>query len=220
MTNKADAAQAKLNDRIAKGREKLIHVAMKLFAEKGFDGVTVRDISAAADVSVGLINHHFVSKEGLRQAVDEYFLQRTGAAIEQAIDRTGLMDPDKVGAYEREWIVKYADEWPDFVAYMRRAIMDASPWGEMLFRRYFNSIRAALDRLDAQGAIAPQTDRLWLPLIYLFILMGPLMLDPYIKSMLGKSSYDPEMWQRFQRAATTVIWKGVGVQQGDNKKDR
>ena len=47
MTNKADAAQAKLNDRIAKGREKLIHVAMKLFAEKGFDGVTVRDISAS-----------------------------------------------------------------------------------------------------------------------------------------------------------------------------
>ncbi len=54
---------------------------------------------------------------------------------------------------------------------------------------------------------------------------GPLMreilaLRQEEARLLGKSSYDPEMWQRFQRAATTVIWKGVGVQQGDNKKDR
>lgn len=210
MSSKAAAAEAKLNERVAKGRERLIQVAMKLFAEKGFDGVTVRDISSEADVSVGLINHHFTSKEGLREAVDEYFLRQTGAAIERAIAATSL-DPEKVGEYERQWIVKYAHEWPDFVAYMRRAVMDGSPWGEMLFRRYFDSIRAMIDRFDADGRLAPDTDRLWLPLIYLFILMGPLMLDPYIKSMLGKSTYDPEMWARFQRAVTSMIWKGVSA---------
>lgn len=211
MTNKAALSQAKLNDRIAKGRDRLLLVAMRLFAEKGFDGVTVRDISSAADVSVGLINHHFESKEGLRHAVDEYFIQRTGAAIERAIAATGDLDPDQFGEYERQWIIKYADEWPDFVAYMRRAIMDASPWGETLFRRYFDSIRAMIDRFDASGRLAPETDRLWLPLIWLFVLMGPLMLDPYIKTMLGKSSYDPEMWARFQRAATSMFWDGVGA---------
>lgn len=210
MSKKSATAQAQLNERIAKGRERLILVAMRLFAEKGFDGVTVRDISSEADVSVGLINHHFTSKEGLREAVDEYFLKRTGAAIERAIEATSL-DPAKVGEYERQWIVKYADEWPDFVAYMRRAIMDASPWGEMLFRRYFDSIRAMIDRFDAAGLLAPGVDRLWLPLIYLFILMGPLMLDPYIKSMLGKSSYDPEMWARFQQTASSMLWHGVSA---------
>lgn len=210
MSKKSATAQAQLNERIAKGRERLILVAMRLFAEKGFDGVTVRDISSEADVSVGLINHHFTSKEGLREAVDDYFLKRTGAAIERAIEATSL-DPAKVGEYERQWIVKYADEWPDFVAYMRRAIMDASPWGEMLFRRYFDSIRAMIDRFDAAGLLAPGVDRLWLPLIYLFILMGPLMLDPYIKSMLGKSSYDPEMWARFQQTASSMLWHGVSA---------
>lgn len=211
MTAKAAAAEIKLNDRIAKGRDRLILVAMRLFAEKGYDGVTVRDISAAAEVSVGLINHHFESKEGLRQAVDEFFLKRTGAAIERAIEATGNMDPDKMGEYERAWIIRYADEWPDFVAYLRRAIIDASPWGEALFRRYFDSIRRMTDRFDAEGRLAPDVDRLWLPLIHLFLLMGPLMLDPYIKAMLGKSSYDPEMWARFQRAATSMYWNGVGV---------
>jgi AcrR family transcriptional regulator len=211
MPTKAEAAQAQLNERMAKGRDRLILVAMRLFAEKGFDGVTVRDISAAADVSVGLINHHFASKEGLRQAVDEYFIARTSAAIDRAIEATSNLDPEKVGEYERQWIVKYADEWPDFVAYLRRAIMDASPWGEALFRRYFDSIRAMIDRFDAAGKVGPDTDRLWFPLIYLFILMGPLILDPYIKNMLGKSTYEPEMWARFQRAATTLVWRGAGA---------
>ncbi len=211
MSQKNGVAQAKLNERIAAGRERLIQVAMRLFAEKGFDGVTVRDISAAADVSVGLINHHFASKEGLRQAVDEYFHRRTAAAIERAIQATSNLDPAQVGEYERQWILKYADEWPDFVAYMRRALMDASPWGEKLFRRYFDSIRSMVDRFDADGRIAPDADRLFLPLIYLFILIGPLVLDPYIKSLLGKSSYDPDMWARFQRAAVSMFWKGVGA---------
>lgn len=209
MSDKSGAAQEKLNERIAKGRERLLLVAMHLFAERGFDGVTVRDISSAADVSVGLINHHFQSKEGLRQAVDEYFIQRTGAAIERAIDVTRNLDPSKVGEYEREWIVRYADEWPDFVAYMRRAIMDGSPWGETLFRRYFDSIRTMVDRLDADGRIASGVDRLWFPILYMFVIMGPLMLDPYIKNMLGKSTYEPDMWARFQKATTALFWNST-----------
>ena len=56
----------------SKGKHRLIRVAMQMFADKGFDGITVRDIAAAADVSVGLINHHFGSKDGLREAVDQY----------------------------------------------------------------------------------------------------------------------------------------------------
>jgi AcrR family transcriptional regulator len=209
VSEKSGAAQAKLNERIAKGRERLLLVAMHLFAERGFDGVTVRDISSAADVSVGLINHHFQSKEGLRQAVDEYFIQRTGAALERAISASRDLDPEKVGEHERQWIVRYANEWPDFVAYMRRAIMDGSPWGETLFRRYFESIRTMVDRFDAEGRIAPSVDRLWLPILYMFVIMGPLMLDPYIKNMLGKSTYDPDMWARFQKAATALFWNGA-----------
>ena len=70
------------------GRERLVRTAFVLFAEKGFDSVTVRDIAAASSVSVGLINHHFGSKDGLREAVDEFFIAQfedaiTGAATQE-----------------------------------------------------------------------------------------------------------------------------------------
>ena len=42
--------------------------ALLLFAERGPDRVTVRDVAVAADVSPGLVMHHFGSKAGLREA--------------------------------------------------------------------------------------------------------------------------------------------------------
>ncbi len=192
------------------GKDKLLLVAMHLFAERGFDGVTVRDISSAAGVSVGLINHHFRSKDGLRQAVDDYFILRTGAAIDRALEESSNLDPEKMGEFQRNWIVKYQDEWPEFVAYFRRAIVEASPWGQSLFRRYHESLRRMIDRLDAEGRLAPDVDRFWLPLIYLFVLMGPVVLDPFVKSMFGHSTYEPQMWSRFQKAFNSLVWNGVG----------
>jgi TetR/AcrR family transcriptional regulator, transcriptional repressor of bet genes len=46
-------------------REALIEATLKCLKRYGHDGVSVRRISAAAGVSIGLINHHFPSKSGL-----------------------------------------------------------------------------------------------------------------------------------------------------------
>jgi AcrR family transcriptional regulator len=96
-----------------KGRDRLIMVAMQLFAERGFDGVTVRDIAKEAGVSIGLINHHFVSKEGLRAAVDAHFLERTSKAIARGAREVASADLDTVAEYQRNWIRQYADEWAE-----------------------------------------------------------------------------------------------------------
>ena len=46
-------------------REALVEATLRCLKEFGHDGVSVRRISAAAGVSIGLINHHFPSKSGL-----------------------------------------------------------------------------------------------------------------------------------------------------------
>ena len=48
--------------------------ALRLFAARGPDAVTVRQIAAAAGVSPALVVHHFGSKEGLREVIDEHVL--------------------------------------------------------------------------------------------------------------------------------------------------
>jgi AcrR family transcriptional regulator len=50
-------------------REKLIASAERLFADRGFDGVSVRDIANAAGVNSALVGYYFRGKEGLLSEV-------------------------------------------------------------------------------------------------------------------------------------------------------
>jgi AcrR family transcriptional regulator len=44
---------------------KILQVAHKLFAEKGKNGVAIREIAKEADVNVAAINYHFGNKDSL-----------------------------------------------------------------------------------------------------------------------------------------------------------
>ena len=55
-----------------------MHAAERLIAERGVDGVSVRDITAAADTNSASIHYHFQSKEGLVNAIIEDRSHRLG----------------------------------------------------------------------------------------------------------------------------------------------
>lgn len=46
-------------------RERILDIAQELFAERGFDGVSVRELAQAAEVNLAAINYYFGSKDGL-----------------------------------------------------------------------------------------------------------------------------------------------------------
>ena len=52
-----------------KTRTKLIEAAGQLFAQKGFNGVTVRDIAQKANTHLSALNYHFRTKEALYHEV-------------------------------------------------------------------------------------------------------------------------------------------------------
>src|SRR5262245_22453453 len=51
-------------------RERILRMGERLFAERGFNGVSVRELAAAAQVNIASIGYHFDSKEGLLSEVD------------------------------------------------------------------------------------------------------------------------------------------------------
>lgn len=65
-------------------RARVRDAAVGLFGRSGFN-VSVRAIADAAGVSPGLILHHFGSKQGLREACDDYVLRRIRDYKEQAV---------------------------------------------------------------------------------------------------------------------------------------
>lgn len=47
----------------------VLQVAEKLFAEKGFDGTSIRDISKAAKINIAMVSYYFGSKDKMLEAL-------------------------------------------------------------------------------------------------------------------------------------------------------
>ena len=54
-------------------RDELLRIALRLFAERGFEGTTIADIATATGTAHGLVYHYFSSKNELLLAVLERF---------------------------------------------------------------------------------------------------------------------------------------------------
>jgi TetR/AcrR family transcriptional repressor of bet genes len=71
----------------AERRRALILATIKCLKRHGHEGLSVRTISAAAGVSVGLINHHFPNKDELVAAAYHYFNGELVGAMLAAVAR-------------------------------------------------------------------------------------------------------------------------------------
>jgi AcrR family transcriptional regulator len=73
-----------------------MEVSMRLFAENGFESTTVRDIAAAAQVNLALINYHFESKEGLLRQLIEQRAQMMQMNIREIAADHEMSEPEKI----------------------------------------------------------------------------------------------------------------------------
>lgn len=63
--------------------ESIVRVARKLFADKGFEGASIREIADEANANIALISYYFGSKEGLFEAAVNACSDELEALIDQ-----------------------------------------------------------------------------------------------------------------------------------------
>jgi AcrR family transcriptional regulator len=73
VTDKIKKKHEQAPEDSAKSRELLLTAATRLFADKGYEGTTVKDLADAAGVNVSLVSYYFQGKEGLYRACLETF---------------------------------------------------------------------------------------------------------------------------------------------------
>lgn len=100
-----------MNKNVERGqatRAHLVDAALRLFAERGYDGTSIEAVLAESGVSRGSLYHHFAGKDALFLAVLEAVGERIGAqtmaAIEGAPDPVELL---RIGC--RSWIRQASD---------------------------------------------------------------------------------------------------------------
>ncbi|NND69602.1 MAG: TetR/AcrR family transcriptional regulator [Halioglobus sp.] len=98
-------------------RGKILDSALKEFSEKGFDGASVRDISAAAGVNHGLIKYHFKNKDNLWKCAVDFLFQRLNDEMVEPEEDRSRPRAERV----RLWIhryVRYCAEHPEHARIM------------------------------------------------------------------------------------------------------
>lgn len=77
-------------------RELIMNKAVSLFAVNGFEGTSVRDIAAAADVNLAMINYYFGSKEKLFESIVEYNASSTRTMLDELNNNSSLTSMQKI----------------------------------------------------------------------------------------------------------------------------
>ncbi|MEZ0470009.1 TetR/AcrR family transcriptional regulator [Luteimonas salinilitoris] len=79
-------------------KERILGAAEELFAQQGFSGTSLRQVTTRADVNIAAVNYHFGSKENLvnevfRRRMDEMSTQRLSMLRKAQEEHPGGLEP-------------------------------------------------------------------------------------------------------------------------------
>jgi TetR/AcrR family transcriptional regulator, regulator of cefoperazone and chloramphenicol sensitivity len=206
-------------------RARIIQTALALFGERGFDGVSTRDIAAQAGVPAPSLQYYFESKEGLYAACIEDIQSSAMKAIGPALDTleelllSEASDGRVIDAYcsVLDGLAEFLFASPDAA---RRALFIARrimPMESSLMRkdvskgpgsRLHNCCTRIIARLS-DGIVPEEDSRLMAVAINGQLLTFHFSRD-YLKVLLGYDEITPERLQTLKqivRRQTTLLLK-------------
>lgn len=165
-------------------RARIRDAAIGLFGQRGFARATIREIAVEAQVSAGLVIHHFGTKDALRAACDAHVLENAGNSARSS------SDPEQLRDVMTEYLAR-PEEYGRELAYIRQAVIDDSSAGGDFFDAYVRLTEHVL----AEGVLAgtmrevddPRATATWL----VSNSLGLLVLGRHVARSLGHEEFGP-----------------------------
>lgn len=177
-------------DLTAKAR--IRQVALELFALNGADATSMRAISSRAGVTVGLITHHFGTKAGLIQAVEDDIL----SGIENAIAyKESDANVDGVVKALDQRLLDHVNENPLVVAYLRRMMLiEPDDLGSDLTERFTLMALRQIQDLRQRGIASISRDAEDQVMQVMLVQLGQILMQPFLGQIAGHLNKDPEQY--------------------------
>ncbi|PZG22124.1 TetR family transcriptional regulator [Nonomuraea aridisoli] len=177
------------------------NAAIAHFARDGFRKANVRAIAAAAGVSVGLVFHHFGSKEGLRSACDDHVLR-------VLVRRTRDARPGTARNLLGEFLSD-PEEYRLHVRYMVRAVEEDSAAADTFARTLVDEAEALFSAGIADGTVRPSSDVRALAVLNVLISLSMLTMARPLARALGYEEFGPEVLHRMTRPTLELFTRGL-----------
>ena len=206
-------------------REKLILVAIKMFAEQGFSGVSMRNINTAAGTrNSSAVHYHFGSKMGIIEAVMEKLNERLRPIFDQITD--ALEERAAEGKLQAEdiamaiqlpfWALNCTPEYGRYaVKLSARLMLEANAELKVLYNRYLDEPVGRIMNLMTQLQPNKNAHHLRFQIVHCFMatISGISTIDLMDNTPLGdvRFQHDAEMMMVY----VFHVSRGLGCEKPD-----
>ncbi|HWP64379.1 MAG TPA: helix-turn-helix domain-containing protein [Candidatus Limnocylindria bacterium] len=195
MSTKAAVEQGADVPRSTKVR--ILEAAEQVFAERGFEGASTREIAARADVNISSLHYHWASKETLYVAVFRNVFARIMDHLESSI--TPLLERAAPRAESPEMVDRVMRELFDFFAarptiprLLLRRIVESEDRDHGLERDVLGPAWEHFTAWTRQAKLDDASARLFMLTMHSVVMVYALDSAPYC-TVLGGSVQDPRL---------------------------
>ncbi len=196
-------------------RAALLSAARQVFAEKGYDGTTVKQLADKAGVNVSLVSYHFGGKEGLYKECILHVAEARIESMERLLQAPQNRDELKLRLrlFAEEMTEVHCREL-GLCLIVHRDVDLGNPIAvdifKNVFHRLFKSLVAFFAAAESRGVILPQKN----PEILTSLVFGSLtsfLQSEKKREVLGLGSIqDPTFRANFITSWLELIWSGIG----------
>lgn len=200
-------ARRREQQRAIETRRVLLEAALNEFAERGFDGASVRRIGERAGIEYTLITYHFRNKDALWRAVAEHAFEQIEALWDEAIPPGSEMPAAERVKIEFRTFLRFTVAHTAFHHFMLRENQGPSPrlpWlVERLLKKTMSRVVPQIRQAQAEGTMIEADPAL---VYYMLIGMSSVLssLNGEMSETIGFSLNDSkaidDFWALIERA--------------------
>jgi AcrR family transcriptional regulator len=206
--------EGKADDRSGTGtKERILQSARQVFAERGFDGASTRDIAAGASVNISSLHYHWDSKERLYRAVFADIYRELVGLIEGDVSHP--QTPEEARAVIERTMGTVFDVFaadPTIPKLLLRRMLEAPDSADAVQSALGPTWKVFIDwaRTFAGGEISPEDMSYKLVSVQASLLVS-LLDSPHVAVMLGGSSSESRRRARLRRQTLALVETLMGV---------
>jgi AcrR family transcriptional regulator len=206
----AEPVAVKALGNAAASQETILEAALEAFAQRGYDGVSVRELNRQIGVSHNLVHHYFGSKDALWRAAIDYGLNRVNEAwrLEDLGPDADPVEKMKVGLRR---FLEVTARSPSVQRIMEYEAAIGGPRLDYIAERYILPyLSPRLGRFEETTAIEKR--ELHLPSLALLIATGTTAFftqAALARKIGGPDPFSEDGIERHIRTMTTVLFYGV-----------
>ena len=184
--------------------DRVLQAAVPLFAERGFSGVSMRDLSSACGVTPAALYHHFPDKETLYVRAAQAALEPKMATLEEMIEQT--REPAELLRRFVRWFVNLVAADPTFMRFLTRELLDGD---EARIARISRQVLApAVSHMTAATGKVPGVDPVLVGFSVLSLVLGHFIMAP-VRQQVDPAGYDAADTDAIAEHISRLLIQGV-----------